>query len=39
MLQSPGLYSTLEGQCPKTESVVLREGTSLSNDEVQDPGE
>ena len=39
MLQSPGLYSTVERQCPKTKSVVLGESTSPSDGEVQDPGE
>ena len=39
MLQSPGLYSTIERQCLKTESVVLGESTSLSDSEVQDLGE
>ena len=39
MLQSLGLYSTIERQCPKTESIVLGESTSPSDGEVQDPGE
>ena len=39
VLQSLGLYSTIERQCPKTKSVVLRESTSPSYGEVQDPGE
>ena len=39
MLQSPGLYSIIKRQCLKTESVVLRESTSPSDGEVQDPGE
>ena len=38
VLQSPGLYSTVERQCPKTESIMLGEGTSPSDGEVQDPG-
>ena len=39
VLQSPGLYSTIERQCPKTESIVLGESTSPSDGEVQDLGE
>ena len=34
VLQSPGLYSTIQRQCPKAESSVLRKGTSLSCIEV-----
>ena len=37
MLQSPGLYSIIQMQCPKTESGVLGEGTSLSDGKIQDP--
>ena len=39
VLQSPGLYSIITRQCPKTESIVLGESTSLSDGKVQDLGE
>ena len=39
VLQSPGLYSTIERQCLKTKRVVLGESTCPSDGEVQDPGE
>ena len=39
VLQSLGLYSIIQGQCPKAKSSILGESTSLSYGEVQDPGE
>ena len=39
VLQSPGLYSIIQGQYLKTESGLLGKGTSLSCSEVQDPEE
>ena len=38
-LQSPGLYSMIQRQCLKTESSVLRKGTSPSCSKVQDLGQ
>ena len=39
VVQSPGLYSLIQRQCPKTESDVLGKGTSPHCGKVQDPEE